>query len=127
MMKLLAIPAFAILLSGCIATTPQLPEVETRVVEKVEYIVRVPPAELTELPPMPLKIDVDKASQATVAQWAIDSEAYMLKLRDQLILIGKFLRDEQIKLDKEAAEKNSRANSVLNGLGPLNGLDSSKK
>lgn len=127
MMKLLAIPVFAILLSGCIATTPQLPEVETRVVEKVEYIVRVPPAELTELPPMPLKIDVDKASQATVAQWVIDSEAYMLKLRDQLILIGKFLRDEQIKLDKEAAEKNSRANSVLNGLGSLNGLESPKK
>jgi hypothetical protein len=127
MMKLLAIPAFAILLSGCIATTPQLPEVETHVVEKVEYIVRVPPAELTELPPMPLKIDVDKASQATVAQWAIDSEAYMLKLRDQLILIGKFLRDEQIKLDKEAAEKNSRASSVLNGLGHLNGLEPPKK
>ena len=126
MMKLLSIPLMAILLSGCLATT-KLPEVETRVVEKIEYIVRVPPAELTELPPMPLKIDVDKASQATVSQWIIDSEAHMLKLREQLILIGKFLRDEQIKLDKEAVEKNSKARSVLNGLAPLNGLESPTK
>lgn len=125
-MKLLSIPFVAVLLSGCLATT-KLPEVETRVVEKIEYIVRVPPAELTELPPMPLKIDVDKASQATVSQWIIDSEAHMLKLREQLILIGKFLRDEQIKLDKEAAEKNSKAGSVLNGLQPLNGLEPPKK
>lgn len=125
MMKLLSIPLIALALTAC-GTTQQLPTVETRVVEKIEYVVRVPPAELTELPPMPLKIDVDKASQATVAQWVIDSEAYMLKLREQLILIGKFLRDEQIKLDKEAAEKNSRASSVLNGLGSLNGLEAPK-
>ena len=119
MMKLFAILSAVVALTAC-STASKLPAVETRVVEKIEYVVRVPPAELTELPLMPPKIDVDKASQATVAQWIIDSEAYALKLREQLILISKFLRDEQIKLDKEAEEKNSKASSVLNGPGPLN-------
>jgi PBP1b-binding outer membrane lipoprotein LpoB len=122
MMKLLAIPMVALLLSGCLATTRQLPQVETRILEKIEYVVRVPPVELTELPAMPMKIDVDEATQSIIAQWVISNEEYILKLREQLILIGKFLRDEQIKLDKEAQEKNSKAGGVLNGPEPLNGL-----
>jgi hypothetical protein len=113
MIKLLTIPLVAVALTAC-GTTSKLPSVETHTVEKIEYVVRVPPAELTELPPMPPKIDVENATQATVAQWIIDNERYMLKLREQLILIGRFLRDEQIKLDKDAAEKNSNAATVLN-------------
>lgn len=107
-MKTVFILAPLVLMVGC-STVQKLPEVEIKVVEKIEYIVKVPPEELMTLPEMPASINVDEATQATVAQWIINSEQYSLTLREKLILIGKFLRGEQIKLDDLAAKENAAA------------------
>lgn len=104
-MKKLLILAPVLLMAAC-QTPPKLPEAEVKIVDRVEYVIRIPPEELLTLPPMPANIDVDKASQATIAQWLLNNEAYINALRNRIIEIARFLKSEQVKLDEKAKEEN---------------------
>jgi hypothetical protein len=98
-------------LVGC-ETNPPRPEAETKIAERVEYVVRIPPEEMTTLPVAPASIDVDTATQATVAQWLLDNETYINGLRNRLISIAKFLRGEQEKLTEQARKMNLEAGTL---------------
>lgn len=107
MNKLILISALALILAGCKSIPDQIPE-EKRTILQKEYIVRIPPAELTTLPPKPEKIDVDKADQADAAEWATARERYILELERLLTGIGNFFVEEQKKLDQQAFDENAR-------------------
>lgn len=92
-------------LVGC-DTTPKVVVPEQKVVEKISYVVRIPPAEMTTLPPQPASIDVNTATQATVSQWVLDTEDYANDLASRIVSIGKFLKNEQLKLEDVAKAKN---------------------
>lgn len=72
-----------LLLTGC-ATTP----VET--VTKVERVVVKPPAELLTIPAPIIPIDIDLATQRTVANWIIKSEERTMRLEQQIKSIKKW-------------------------------------
>ena len=107
MNKIFLIPLLAVVLVGCKTIPDQIPE-EKRTILQKEYIVRIPPAELTTLPPRPASIDVDKADQADAAIWTTQREKYILELERLLIGIGNFFVEEQKKLDQQAFEENAR-------------------
>lgn len=106
----------SVALFGC-ASKQQLPRVETKIVKQVQYVVRIPPKELTTMPPKPENIDIDSATQRDVAEWSIRNEEYINALVNGYILIAKFLSNEQIKLDAMAVEENA-VNSILTPLLP---------
>ena len=108
-----------VVLSGC-AGFNTLPEVETKYIDRVEYVVRIPPKELTTLPPLPQNINVDSASQADVAQWVLNNEDYILQLRNQLVGIGKFLDNAQVELDDKAKKENASVLKPFKPFKPLN-------
>ena len=85
-MKQLLIVLFALLVTGC-ATTCE-PELQT--VTKLERIVVKPPIELLTIPPYNMPIDVDFATQRSVADWILQSERRTEQLEDQLKAIKKF-------------------------------------
>jgi hypothetical protein len=76
-------------LSGC-ATVKPVP-VLPPVIIKTEYIVRIPPAELTTLPDPVPNIDIDTAMQSDVAAWLIKKEEYTKSLENRLVGISTFL------------------------------------
>lgn len=86
-------------LSGCslFAKKPDTVIPEPQVVIQREYVVRIPPAELLELPPQTKDVDVDSAKQSDVAKWIIANEIRIKALEQQIIAIAKFLRAEQTK------------------------------
>lgn len=107
MNKIILISALALTLIGCKSVPDQIPE-EKRTILQKEYIVRIPPAELTTLPPRPADIDVEKADQADAAVWTTQREKYIMELERLLIGIGNFFVEEQKKLDEQAFEENAR-------------------
>lgn len=107
MKQLLIIGITALTLAGC--ATKHVPEqVETTTAARVEYVIRIPPAALLELPPPPANIDVDKATQADVARWIASNEKWFNDVKGRLSEIAKFLRDEQQSLDKLAKDFNEK-------------------
>ena len=115
-MKTLLAISLSLFLVAC-GSNPTLPPVEQKIVERVEYLVKVPPKELMELPAAPAPIDSEKATQSIVAQWLLDNEDYINKLRNQVKAIARFLKDEQDKADVDAKKKNEAA--ILKPLTPL--------
>jgi hypothetical protein len=75
-------------LTGCASTSPKI---ET--VVKVERIVVVPPAEFLRIPPYPMEIDFQYATQRTVADWIIKTEERMQILEQQILSIDKFYKE----------------------------------
>ncbi len=116
MNKIILISALALTLIGCKSVPDQIPE-EKRTILQKEYIVRIPPAELTTLPPRPTNIDVDGADQADAAIWITQREKYILELERLLVGIGKFFAGEQKKLDARAFEENARLRAETTGSG----------
>ena len=108
MNKLLTTLPLVALLAGCFATTKPLEKPEVTIAERVEYVIKLPPAELLELPPPPAPIDVDTATQADVARWVLANERWMQDMRNRLAEIAKFLRDEQKNLDNIAKDFNEK-------------------
>ena len=100
----------AALLSACATKPAEKPEVT--IAPRVEYVVKVPPAELLELPKAPAPIDVDRATQADVARWVAANEKWINETRNRFIEIAKFLRDEQQKLDAVAKEANDKVGTA---------------
>lgn len=111
-------------LSGC-ATNPERPTVELKYAERLEYVIRIPPEELLILPVQPPAINLEQATQSTIAKWLLDNENYMKQLRNQVVGIAKFLKNEQDKLGKEADEKNKSAFAPI--LAPMQSLSPGKK
>lgn len=105
-MKRLTIIALA-LLAGC-ATTHVPEKVEPTVAARVEYVIKVPPAELLDLPKPPPNVDVDKATQADIARWIAANEKWFNDVQNRFSEVAKFLRDEQQNLDKLAKDFNEK-------------------
>ena len=118
-MKILSALFLMLVITGC-STTHELPPVEQKVAERVEYLVRVPPAELLELPVEPVAVDVDKASQADIARWLIENEKYVREIKRRLVEIAKFLKNEQSKADEEAKKKNTEAGTLTDSTKVVN-------
>ncbi len=70
-----------VFLTAC-GSVPQKPE--PQVVVKKEYVVRTADSSLKTLPPLPSKIDPDKATQADLARWIKDTEDHRLKLEARI-------------------------------------------
>ena len=107
-MKNFIIALIAITLVGC-ASDKNIVRPEPVVVKKIEYIVKIPPAELMVQPAKVQKIDVDAAKQSDVARWLLANEERMRALENQLREIAIFFSAEQTKADKDAADKNKAA------------------
>ena len=90
----------SLLLSGCFATTQDLPVPEPITVEKFVYIAKVPPAELLSLPDPVKEFDVDAATQADVSEWIVNSEKYTNELKQKLIGIANFFKHEELSQQK---------------------------
>ena len=83
---------------------------EPTVVNHVEYVVKIPPAQLMTIPPAVNSIDVDdpKLSQGDISKWIKLSEDRTLQLENQIIEIAKFLTSEQAQLNEQAKHENSK-------------------
>jgi hypothetical protein len=106
-MKIILSVLFALFLTACnsIPTVQQ----EHVVVKQIEYVVKIPPAELMTLPAPAEKIDIDSASQASVAQWILASEERTRTLENMLKGIATFFVVEQAKAKDSADTKNAAA------------------
>lgn len=96
----------SILLAGC----QQVPvQPEQQVVSRVEYVIKLPPAEMMTLPAKPAKINADDVNlkQSDVAHWVDSKEDYTTQLENKLIAIAKFFTGEQQKLDEQAKKENA--------------------
>lgn len=84
-MKQLAALILCIVLTGCATCEPQL---ET--ITKLERIVVKPPVELLNIPVQDMPIDVDHATQRTIAEWILKSERRTQQMEDQLKALKKW-------------------------------------
>lgn len=104
-MKRIILAALVVVLAGC-ETMPV--KSEQVLVKHVEYIVKIPPADLLELPPSVASLNFDDPNikQSDVGKWIVDSEQRSNVLENKLIGISKFLKGEQDKLDDKAKTEN---------------------
>ena len=105
MKHIIAITA-ALLLVGC-GIAPVKPE--KHYVDRVEYIITIPPKELMTLPEKPQTIDVDAADQADAAGWLLSKEKYTRDLENTLKNLADFFVKQQAEADKKAAEANAKS------------------
>lgn len=106
-MRLLIYITIALALVGCETIKREQPE--PRIVERVEYILKIPPKSLIELPPPVPTINVDESKQSDIARWILLSEERTRALENLLVEIAVFFKLEQLKLNEEAAKKNAEA------------------
>jgi len=99
---------FALMMIGCAHKT-EIVKPEITNVKQVEYVIRIPPKEVLEIPPQVANIDVDKAKQGDIARWLLVNEERMRLLENKLIEIASFFKVEQDKLNKQANEENKKA------------------
>lgn len=97
----------SILLSSCMSAPVKPVTPEPIVVKQVQYVVKLPPAELLTLPPQVPNIDVDHATQKDVAEWLLSSEQRTRTLENMLKGIAGFFTDQQTQLDAKAASENA--------------------
>lgn len=109
MLKTLTALSAALLLAGC--ATQEVQPIPGAVVE-THYVIRVPPKELTTLPPKVPSLDVDKADQAQVANWLLLKEQYTRALENQLVGIGQFFVDQQSQLDAKAVAETAASKAT---------------
>lgn len=108
MYNLLKILPIAILLTAC-AHDKELVKPEIKIAKQIEYVIKIPPAELMTLPaPVPM-IDVDNAKQSDVAKWIIEQEKRTSSLENLLKGIASFFKEEKTKLDLQASTLNAEA------------------
>ena len=103
---ILLIPCFMFL--GACDTIPVVKQ-EHVIVKQIEYVVKIPPAELLTLPQQTEKINVDTATQSTIAQWILSNEERIRALENMLKGIASFFTIEQLKLRELANTKNAEA------------------
>ena len=73
-------------LYGCATTC----EPELKTVTQIERVVVKPPAELLVIPAQDMPINVDTATQRTVAEWILKSEKRMQQMEDSLKALRKW-------------------------------------
>ena len=95
-----------LLISGCFGTTTVKPEQVT--VKQLEYIIRIPPSQLLELPPPVPTIEVDTAKQSDIARWILANEDRTRALENIIKEIAVFFKIEQAKAKQEADEQNKK-------------------
>jgi hypothetical protein len=95
-----------LILGGCAHTTPDFVKPEIVVAKRVQYVLRIPPAELMTLPTVQEKIDVDTAKQSDIALWIVANEDRVRLIENQLIGIAQFFTVEDAKLKDQALEEN---------------------
>ena len=122
--KQLALIAVLLTLGGC-ATDNVQPA--PRVVVETHYVVRLPPKELTTLPPKVPNIDVDKADQAQVSGWLLQKEQYTRTLENMLVGIGKFFVDQQAAADAQAAAETAKSKADAEKQQQQDAIDASKR
>jgi hypothetical protein len=106
-MKPIILLLSVLLLAGC--ETIKKEESEPRIIEKIQYVLKIPPRDLIDLPPQVPPINVDESKQSDIARWILLSEERTRKLENMLIELATFFKLEQLKLDEEAAKKNAEA------------------
>lgn len=84
----LTLTVTCLLLAGCATCDPQI---ET--VTKIERVVVKPPIELLTVPPVDMAIDVDSATQRTVAEWILKAERRSQQMEDQLKALKKWYEE----------------------------------
>jgi uncharacterized protein YcfL len=95
-MKLYLTVLFILLLTmGCSSTKQQVVKEERKISPTIEYIIKIPPVKLLEIPPRVANIDVEKAKQSDVAQWILQNEERMRTLENMLIEISNFFKNEE--------------------------------
>lgn len=99
----------ASLLTGCATFGDASRGCEPVTVKQVEYVIKIPPKEMMTLPAQVEPVDTDTAKQSDIAAWIIRNEQRSKMLEDMLRGLAQFFQLEQIKLDAEAAAKNSSA------------------
>lgn len=107
-MKALFIITTAVLLTAC-AHTSESVKPETITVKQIEYVIKIPPKELLQIPPPVKDIDVDGAKQSDVARWILANEERTRQLENLILAIATFFKNEQDKLAKQAEEENKKA------------------
>lgn len=109
-MKKLTLLMAVIMLSGCVFTKEVIKreEVETKILPRLEYVIKIPPADIVVIPPQVANINVDKAKQSDVAKWIAANEERANKLEATIISIMRYLRDEQTTLDDKARIENEK-------------------
>ena len=83
--------AITLALGGCV-TFGEHP-VETQVVVKYKYVVKLPPDDVISIPAPIEKIDVSKASDKDVAFWISNSEQRTVILEKKLAAVKKYYDD----------------------------------
>lgn len=81
------------LLTGCATVKP-----EPVIVTQKEYVVRIPPKDLIELPPPVPKMDLN--DQGDVSKWIVLEMERMTQLENQIKGIASFLIEEQQQSNK---------------------------
>lgn len=99
----------ACLMTGCATFGDAARGCEPVTVKQIEYVIKIPPKELMTLPQQAEPVDVETAKQSDIAAWIIRNEQRTKMLEDMLRGLAQFFQLEQIKLDAEAAAKNSSA------------------
>lgn len=99
--------ASLLFIAGC-CTNPSRPSPEPQVIRQIEYVVKVPSADLMTLPAQAPNIDVDTAKQSDVAKWINAGEKRTRDLENRIIEIAKFLKSEQDALDEKAKTENAK-------------------
>ncbi len=98
-MKPLLSIIIVVFLTGC-ANKTELIQQEKQIEVKTEYVIKIPPKELLQLPPKVSDIDVTRAKQGDVAKWILLNEERTRKLENMIIEMGKFFKSEEAKLNK---------------------------
>ncbi len=105
-MKHIIAIAAVLTLVGC-GTAPVKPE--KHYVDRVEYVITIPPKELMTLPKKVEDINVDDADQADTAAWLLAKEKYTRDLENVLKNLAGFFVDQQKLADDKAAKENAEA------------------
>lgn len=91
-MKKILIALLAILLVGCAV---QAPDVKPSIIIQDRYVASPIPDALLVIPPQVSPLDLSTATQKSVADWLVRSEARTQDLEEKLIEIGKIEQDQK--------------------------------
>lgn len=105
-MKHIIAIAVTLTLVGC-GVNPVKPE--KHYVDRVEYVITIPPKELMTLPKKVEDINVDEADQSDAANWLLAKEKYTRDLENVLKNLADFFVAQQKLADEKAAEENAAA------------------
>jgi hypothetical protein len=106
--NILLIAVTSVFLTGCFGSFGKVkPELVTA--DRVEYVLRTPPAEFFTIPDQVKNIDLETAKQSDIARWVLATEKRVYELENKILGIASFLKGEDAKLQKDAAAENKKS------------------